>query len=487
MKITRKGLHELYGPDDSLVSRHTDTDEAYESAHTHAQSLPPGKYTYRLRPAEKEIEVSTLSRTVFNVDTTAPSVPGNVSATALSTSAIRVSWSASTDTGGSGLSGYRVYRSTTSGGTYTQIGGDLTTASLSYDDTGLSASTTRYYKVSAFDGNGNESTLSAVVSATTQAASQPGALVHGQTTTISDGLSLSGNTIVVYDDFSTGALGSNTHNSAAVVGSWDSSGTYESPVRSNAASRGVHTRNAYISHWNGDGGSQSRALALNRNFTGEWYMDWWQRFGPAPDNNTPGWTRNYKPWRFYDSRGPQFGDNFTLTYQGPGNDDPNSSNTQFYTGGLGNPYINGMPTVAHQWEHWRLRFRVGATYATDLINLYRTHKGQIYNGGWRSSGQTFIPVELRIGAYWARDGNATWGANSGGQVYVSSIMIQQGWARVELGNHATYSSATITEIQRPTSSTQYVVNKGMLSSGTVYEYVFDASNTLVKTTARTMQ
>lgn len=169
MKITRKGLHELYGPDGLLISRHTDTDEAYESAYAHAAGLPPGLHTYRIKPAEKEFEVSTLSRTVFSADTTAPTVPGSVSASALSSSAIRTTWTASTDTGGSGLRGYRVYRSTTSGGTYTQVGSDLTTASLSYDDTGLSASTTRFYKVRAFDGNGNESALSSAVSATTQA------------------------------------------------------------------------------------------------------------------------------------------------------------------------------------------------------------------------------------------------------------------------------------------------------------------------------
>jgi hypothetical protein len=111
--------------------------------------------------------MSTLTRVVFSPDATPPSTPGSITATALSQTAIRITWAASTDTGGSGLAGYRVYRSTTSTGTYSQIGSDLTTASLSYDDTGLTAGTTRYYRIVAFDGNANASSQSATANATT--------------------------------------------------------------------------------------------------------------------------------------------------------------------------------------------------------------------------------------------------------------------------------------------------------------------------------
>ncbi|MEZ5566624.1 MAG: hypothetical protein R3F24_14450 [Gammaproteobacteria bacterium] len=43
-------------------------------------------------------------------DTTAPSVPQNLAGTTVGTSRVDLSWSAATDTGGSGLAGYRVYR-----------------------------------------------------------------------------------------------------------------------------------------------------------------------------------------------------------------------------------------------------------------------------------------------------------------------------------------------------------------------------------------
>jgi hypothetical protein len=115
--------------------------------------------------------MSTLARVVYSPDTTPPTVPGSAAASALSQTTIRITWAASTDTGGSGLAGYRVYRSTTSTGTYSQVGSDLTTSSLSYDDTGLTAGTTRFYRVVAFDGNGNVSAQSSIASATTTAAS----------------------------------------------------------------------------------------------------------------------------------------------------------------------------------------------------------------------------------------------------------------------------------------------------------------------------
>ncbi|MFA5860034.1 MAG: fibronectin type III domain-containing protein, partial [Elusimicrobiota bacterium] len=90
-------------------------------------------------------------------DTTAPSVPANLSATAVSTSQINLSWSASSDA--VGVSGYRVYRNGT------QIN---TTANTSYSDTGLSASTSYTYSVAAYDAAGNVSSQSSSVSGTTQ-------------------------------------------------------------------------------------------------------------------------------------------------------------------------------------------------------------------------------------------------------------------------------------------------------------------------------
>jgi hypothetical protein len=95
-----------------------------------------------------------------------PSVPGTPSGTGTSSSAISVTWGASTAGSGCTVS-YNVFRSTTSGftpGSGNQIASGLSTAS--YGDTGLAASTTYYYKVEAADGDGS-SAASAQGSGTT--------------------------------------------------------------------------------------------------------------------------------------------------------------------------------------------------------------------------------------------------------------------------------------------------------------------------------
>jgi chitodextrinase len=98
--------------------------------------------------------------TVPVVDTVAPSTPTALSASAVSSSLINLSWTASTDN--VGVTGYRVYRA----GTLLVTLGAVTT----YQNTGLSASTSYSYTVQAFDAAGNASAQSASASATTQAA-----------------------------------------------------------------------------------------------------------------------------------------------------------------------------------------------------------------------------------------------------------------------------------------------------------------------------
>jgi parallel beta-helix repeat protein len=92
-------------------------------------------------------------------DATSPLIPTNLTVTAVSSTQINLSWAASTDN--VGVNGYRIYR----GGT--QI---ATSTTNSYQNTGLSSSTTYTYTVAAYDVAGNVSNQSNTVSATTQAA-----------------------------------------------------------------------------------------------------------------------------------------------------------------------------------------------------------------------------------------------------------------------------------------------------------------------------
>jgi len=87
-----------------------------------------------------------------------PSVPGNVIATAVSTSQINVSWSPSTDPAGP-VAGYIVYRN---GSQVASV-----TAGTTYSDTGLSPNTAYSYTVVAYDAAGNHSAVSSAAGATT--------------------------------------------------------------------------------------------------------------------------------------------------------------------------------------------------------------------------------------------------------------------------------------------------------------------------------
>jgi len=99
-------------------------------------------------------------------DTTPPTVPGSFLASAVSSMQINLSWTASTDTGGSGLAGYKVERCTGSGCTgFSQI---KTTTATSYSDPGLDANTTYTYRLRAYDNAGNHSSYSDIAYDTTQ-------------------------------------------------------------------------------------------------------------------------------------------------------------------------------------------------------------------------------------------------------------------------------------------------------------------------------
>ncbi|TAJ98233.1 MAG: hypothetical protein EPO39_18740 [Candidatus Manganitrophaceae bacterium] len=89
-------------------------------------------------------------------DRVAPSVPEGLTATASSSSQVSLTWTVSTDN--RGVAGYRVYRNGKPAGT---------TVSPSYSDTGLTASTSYSYSVSAYDAAGNESAQSAASAVST--------------------------------------------------------------------------------------------------------------------------------------------------------------------------------------------------------------------------------------------------------------------------------------------------------------------------------
>src|SRR5439155_7809452 len=124
--------------------------------------------TYTERPPRLVLTAAALALVTFvpslsratRPDRYSPTVPTGLRATAASCSQINLAWTASTDTGGSGLKGYNVYRN----GVFVKQVLAPPTA-----DTGMAASTAYSYAVAALDNAGNQSATSIPASASTAA------------------------------------------------------------------------------------------------------------------------------------------------------------------------------------------------------------------------------------------------------------------------------------------------------------------------------
>jgi chitodextrinase len=125
---------------------------------------PATTYSYRVDAIDATGNASGLSAAVSvstpsAPDTTAPTTPTGLAASAVSDTKINLSWSASTDN--VAVTGYRVSRNSS---VLTTLG-NVTT----FQDTGLDPATTYTYRVRALDAAGNVSAQSNAASATTQA------------------------------------------------------------------------------------------------------------------------------------------------------------------------------------------------------------------------------------------------------------------------------------------------------------------------------
>ncbi len=126
--------------------------------------------SYRVRATDAAGNLSAFSTTMTATtaappDTTPPTAPTNLTATAASASQINLSWTASTDN--VGVTGYKVERCQgASCSNFTQVAATTTTT---FNDTGLTGSTSCSYRVRATDAAGNLSAFSTTMTATTAA------------------------------------------------------------------------------------------------------------------------------------------------------------------------------------------------------------------------------------------------------------------------------------------------------------------------------
>ncbi len=132
-------------------------------------------YTVAAVDAAGNASAPSSATSATPLDATPPSTPGGLGATG-GNAQVALTWTAATDN--VGVTGYRVYRSTTgAGGTYTQL---ATPTGTFYTDTVVTNGSSYSYRVAAVDLAGNVSAQSAVATATpaagadVQAPSTPG-------------------------------------------------------------------------------------------------------------------------------------------------------------------------------------------------------------------------------------------------------------------------------------------------------------------------
>jgi chitodextrinase len=113
---------------------------------------------FLLAASSVSADTFTTKQLITNADSVPPTIPGGVIATGIAPAQIDLSWTASTDN--VAVLGYVLSRNGF-------IIATVTAPQTTYSDTGLTASTTYMYTLSAFDGNGNYSTSSATATAST--------------------------------------------------------------------------------------------------------------------------------------------------------------------------------------------------------------------------------------------------------------------------------------------------------------------------------
>ena len=116
---------------------------------------------FTTEPQQENLGFARIDFGVTVPDTVPPLPPVGLTATP-GKRKITLTWTANVEPD---LAGYNVYRSSTSGGTYTKLNASLLTTTT-YVNSGLTSGSTWFYRVTAVDTSNNESAVSATVSAT---------------------------------------------------------------------------------------------------------------------------------------------------------------------------------------------------------------------------------------------------------------------------------------------------------------------------------
>lgn len=191
---------------------------------------PSTSYSYRVRATDAAGNLSSFSSTSSATsakDTTPPSMPTNLATTIISSSQINLSWTASTDD--VAVTAYNVQRCQVAAcSNFAPIGAP--TSLTTFNDTGLTASTSYSYRVNAADAAGNLSPFSATATTSTPAPGPVAVSISPKRAGITTGQTLS---------FSASVTGSSNTNVSwevdavpggnSTVGTIDATGKYTPP------------------------------------------------------------------------------------------------------------------------------------------------------------------------------------------------------------------------------------------------------------------
>jgi titin len=125
------------------------------TSHRHGSLAAGSTRHYRVR-ARNTISFGPWTSAVSATTSTGtpPGPPRALTVTAIGSSAIELSWTAPLSPGSSAIIGYRIEASSTRTGVWSELVANTGNTSTIYQDTGLSPSTTRYYRVSAINSFG---------------------------------------------------------------------------------------------------------------------------------------------------------------------------------------------------------------------------------------------------------------------------------------------------------------------------------------------
>ena len=137
------------------------------TTYTDSNLTPNTSYTYTIEAFDTSSHTTKGTAAVLATapDTSAPSTPGSVVATATSSSQVSLGWSASSDD--VGVTNYRIYRSDKGTTPLATVSG----TTLNYVDSTVTASNTYTYQVSAVDSAGNASAKASSNSVSTPSSS----------------------------------------------------------------------------------------------------------------------------------------------------------------------------------------------------------------------------------------------------------------------------------------------------------------------------